>query len=125
MTTHRPLPMGSKGLPAHFAQRSITADQAAANSLARSLGCRVIEKHSWPIWSFTDTMTMLVRWTILVEEKRDYLGRPLRRELMGLRSDWADIERQLRVPLAHLAYNATIHKLSPPNLVPSADVDAE
>lgn len=105
MTATRPLPMASKGSMPQVAIRSVTTDQLDANKLARELGCRVVERY-WPEWPAADTLNLLTRWTQLLEEKRAYLGRPLRREIVGYRSDYADIERLLRVPVAHLAYNA-------------------
>jgi hypothetical protein len=114
----RPLPTASKAR-VEF-QRATTPDQAAANAVARALGCRVIERY-WPVWSQPDTLTTLVRWILIIEERREYLGRPLRREPAAARSDWADCERQLRVPLAHLTYNARLHGLPTPAIFAAAD----
>ncbi|MCZ8012980.1 MAG: hypothetical protein O9319_00215 [Gemmatimonas sp.] len=114
-----PLPTASK--PRIILHRAATPDQAAANAVARALGCRVIERH-WPAWSQSDTLTTLVRWTLIVEERREYLGRPLRREPAAARSDWADCERQLGVPLAHLILNARLHGLPMPAAIATADV---
>ncbi len=115
----RPLPTATKAR-GEF-QRVTTPDQAAANAVARALGCRVIERY-WPVWSQPDTLTTLVRWIVIVEERREYLGRPLRREPAAARSDWADGERQLRVPLAHLIYNARLHGLPMPTTIAAADI---
>ena len=114
----RPLPTASKAIAAF--QRAQSPDQAAANAAARALGCRVIERY-WPVWSQPDTLTTLVRWILIIEERREYLGRPLRREPAAARSDWANCERQLRVPLAHLIYNARLHGLPMPAAIAMAD----
>lgn len=115
----RPLPTSSK--PRVVLHRVATPDQVAANAVARALGCRVIERH-WPAWSQSDTLTTLVRWTLIVEDRREYLGRPLRRDPAAARSDWADCERQLGVPLAHLVLNARLHGLPMPAAIAAADV---
>jgi hypothetical protein len=114
----RPLPTASK--PRVVLHRASTPEQAAANAVAKALGCRVIERY-WPAWSQPDTLTTLVRWTLLIEDRREYLGRPLRREPAAARSDWADCERQLGVPLAHLIYNARLHGLPMPAAMAAAD----
>jgi hypothetical protein len=114
----RPLPTASKGRV--VLQRAPSPEQVAANAAAKALGCRVIERF-WPTWSQTDTLTTLVRWTLIVEDRREYLGRPLRREPAAARSDWADCERQLGVPLAHLIYNARLHGLPMPAAMAAAD----
>lgn len=115
----RPLPTSSK--VKLVAQHAPSEDKVAANTAARALGCRVIERF-WPAWSKADTIEMLVRWTLIVQDRREIVGRPLRRDLGAQRSDWADCERKLRVPLAHLLYNARIHRLPMPVTVAAADV---
>ena len=115
----RLLPTASK--PRVVLHRATTPEQVAANSVARALGCRVIERR-WPTWSQPDTLTTLVRWTLIVEERREHLGRPLRRDPASARSDWADCERQLGVPLAHLILNARLHGLPMPAATGAADV---
>lgn len=114
----RPLPTASKAKIA--LERHPNTDQAFANTAAGALGCRVVERY-WPAWSPGDTLTTLVRWTLIVEDRREHLGRPLRREAAALRSDWADCERQLGVPLAHLINNARLHRLPLPKLISAAD----
>lgn len=114
----RLLPTASKAT--QIVQRPPNEEQAAANSVARALGCRVIERR-WPAWSRADTLEMLVRWTLVVEDRRGYLGRPLRKDPGTLRSDWADCERALRVPFAHLMYNARRHGLPTPATLAKAD----
>jgi hypothetical protein len=116
----RALPTASK--VKQILQRAPNEEQAAANAVARALGCRVIERY-WPTWSRSDTLEMLVRWTLVVADRREYLGRPLRRDMRALRSDWADCERLLRVPFAHLMYNARRHGLPMPTASAAADID--
>ena len=114
----RPLPTASK--PRVVLHRATTPEQVAANAVARALGCRVIER-CWPTWSQPDTLTTLVRWTLIVEERREHLGRPLRRDPASARSDWADCERRLGVPLAHLICNARLHGLPIPAAIALTD----
>ena len=111
---------GSSSLGGRFRTVTHSAESAAANQLARSLGCRVIDR-LWPAWTEADTREALIRWAALLEDRRAYLGRPLRVSLADQRSDWADVERQLRVPLAHLAYNAALWKLGQPATQAIAD----
>jgi hypothetical protein len=115
----RPLPTASK--PRVVLHRVACPEQVAANAEARALGCRVIER-CWPAWSQPDTLTTLVRWTLILEERREHLGRPLRRDPASARSDWADCERRLGVPFAHLIFNARRHGLPMPAAIAVADV---
>lgn len=114
----RPLPTATKVKAVSL--QPVSPERATANTIARALGCRVIERY-WPVWSPGDTLTTLVRWTLIVEDRREHLGRALRREFASLRSDWADCERQLGVPLAHLIYNARLHRLPMPATIAAAD----
>lgn len=115
----RPLPTASKQRAA--AQRVPSEYQVFANAVAKALGCRVIERR-WPAWSQPDTLTTLLRWTLIIEDRREYLGRPLCRVPGAARSDWADCERQLGAPLAHLINNARLHSLPAPAAIAAADV---